>query len=315
MNAMVTGASGFVGSTLVEALRLRGIGGKCAVRKQSGTVVGQWTQAVVGDISGDTDWREALDGCDVVVHLAARVHQLHEDPVSAQAQYKIVNVDGTLNLARQAAECGVRRFVFLSSIKVHGESTTGRAPWCEADAPEPQDPYGCSKRDAEVGLLQISREHPIEVVIVRAPLVYGRGVKANFAALVQAVEQGWPMPLASVNNSRSLVGLDNLVDFIAVCMQHPAAANQVFLVSDARDVSTPELLKLVAQAARRPLRSFPFPSSVLRAMANLLGRSGAADRLLGSLQIDITKARKRLGWSPPFSMEENMARMFEKHSL
>jgi nucleoside-diphosphate-sugar epimerase len=268
----------------------------------------------MGDISGSTDWSAVLAGCACVVHLAARVHQLHDDQPRAQTQYQRVNVDATLQLARQAAAARVRRFVFLSSVKVMGECTTGRAPWTESDAELPQDTYGRSKRDAEYGLLQIARDTSMEVVIIRTPLVYGPGVKGNFAALVRAVQHRWPLPLASVKNARSFVGLANLLDFIGVCLVHPSAGNHVFLVSDDRDVSTADMLKLVAQAARCHSNLFPVPPKVLHAVAGLAGRAAAADRLLGNLQVDIAKAKILLNWKPPFSIEENLAPLFELHT-
>jgi UDP-glucose 4-epimerase len=225
------------------------------------------------------------------------------------ADFRRVNVQGTLNLARQAAATGVRRFVFISSIKVNGETTDLGYPFTADDVPAPlDDPYGVSKMEAEQGLRQIAAETGMEVVIIRPPLVYGPGVKANFAALMRAVQRGWPLPLGMVHNQRSLVGLDNLVDFIVTCITHPQAANQTFLVSDGKDLSTTELVRGMAKAAGMPARLLPVPLWVLQAGASLLGKGDAVQRLCGNLQVDISKARSLLGWVPPVSVEEGLRR-------
>jgi nucleoside-diphosphate-sugar epimerase len=233
------------------------------------------------------------------------MHDTEVDPLTA---FHAVNVQGTLNLACQAAAAGVKRFVFISSVKVNGECTQSVRAFTEADAPNPQEAYGRSKHEAELGLRQISADTGMEVVIIRPPLVYGPGVKANFAALMKAVQRGWPLPLGAVHNQRSLVALDNLVDFIFTCTTHPQAANQTFLVSDGRDLSTTELVHGLAQAARVPARVLPVPVWVLKTGAALLGKSDAMQRLCGSLQIDISKARRLLGWVPPVSVEEGLRR-------
>jgi nucleoside-diphosphate-sugar epimerase len=226
------------------------------------------------------------------------------DPLQA---YRIVNVEGTLNLARQAVEAGVRRFVFVSSIKVNGEMTTDR-PFDADSAASPLDPYGQSKYEAELGLLKLAAVTAMEVVIIRPPLVYGPGVKANFAALMHAVQRGWPLPLGAVHNQRSFVALDNLVDFIVTCITHPQAANQIFLVSDGQDISTTDLVRGMAQAVGMPVRLLPVPVWVLKAAATLLGKGDAVQRLCGNLQVDITKARQLLGWIPLVSVEEGLRR-------
>jgi nucleoside-diphosphate-sugar epimerase len=253
-------------------------------------------------------WREALVGITTVVHLAARVHIMDDTAVDPLAAFRAVNVDGTLNLARQAAVAGVKRFVFVSSVKVNGEFTHVGQAFTEENAPNPQDAYGQSKHEAELGLRQIAADTDMEVVIIRPPLVYGHGVKANFAALMRAVQRGWPLPLGAVHNRRSLVALDNLVDFIVTCITLPQAANQTFLVSDGHDLSTNELVRGLARAAGMPARLLPVPVWALQAAATLLGKGDAVQRLCGNLQVDIAKARTLLGWVPPVSVDEGLRR-------
>jgi nucleoside-diphosphate-sugar epimerase len=276
------------------------------------------TQVTTGDISAQTDWKQALVGVDVLVHLAARVHVMRDAAADPLAEFRRVNVQGTLNLAWQAAAAGVKRFVFLSSVKVNGEATSAPHPsprpegarerFREDDEPAPQDPYGISKMEAEAGLRDLAAQTGMEVVIIRPPLVYGPGVKANFAALMRAVQRGWPLPLGAVHNQRSLVALDNLVDFIVTCLSHPQAANQTFLVSDGHDLSTTELVRGLAHAAGVSARLLPVPVWALQAGAALLGKGDAVQRLCGNLQVDISKARSLLGWLPPVSVDEGLRR-------
>ena len=235
------------------------------------------------------------------------MHDTAADPLAA---FREVNVDATVNLAEQAAAAGVRRFVYLSSIKVNGEATPSNHPLTEHDLPAPQDPYAISKWEAEQGLRKISDHTGMELVIIRPPLVYGLGVKANFSALMRAVQRGFPLPLGSVRNMRSLVALDNLVDFIVVCAIHPAAANQTFLVSDGQDMSTPDLIRAMARAAGVPARLVPFPIRALKTLARFIAREAALERLSGNLQVDITKAREVLGWTPPVDVDEALRRCF-----
>ena len=243
------------------------------------------------------------------MHLAARVHVMAERASNPLVEFRRVNVDGTLNLGRQAAAAGVRRFVFVSSVKVNGESTAADHAFNAADIPAPQDPYAISKMEAEQGLRRIAAETGMEVVIVRPPLVYGPGVKANFAALMRAVQRGVPLPLASVtHNRRSFVALDNLVDLLITCIDHPAAANQTFLVSDGEDLSTTDLLRRLGQAMNKPARLIPVQPSLLQLGANLLGKGDMAQRLLGNLQVDISHTRQTLGWTPPVSVDEGLRR-------
>jgi len=264
---------------------------------------------VVGHIDGATDWSRALNSCTAVTHLAARVHVMAERATNPLLEFRRVNVEGTLNLARQAAAAGVRRFLFVSSVKVNGEGTAESHPFNAADAPAPLDPYGISKMEAEQGLRQIANDTDMEVVIVRPPLIYGPGVKANFASLMHAVQRGIPLPLASVtHNRRSFVALDNLVDLLITCIDHPAAANQAFLVSDGEDLSTADLLHRLGEAMGKPARLFPVPPSLLQFSADLLGKGDMAQRLLGNLQVDISHTRNTLNWSPPISVDEGLRR-------
>ena len=311
MKVLVTGGNGFVGRA--TATRLQGMAGMMVVRAVRGARATPDLLApamVVGDLDGQTDWSAALSGVDAVVHTAARVHVMQEAATDPLAEFRRVNVQGTLNLARQAARAGVRRFVFISSIKVNGELTRPGHPFTAQDLPAPVDAYGLSKQEAEAGLRDIARQTGMEVVILRPPLIYGPGVKANFAALMRAVQRGWPLPLGDVPNQRSLVGLDNLVDLIAVCLVHPRAANQTFLVSDGHDLSTSELVRGLARAAGVSERLLPVPVWVLQAGAALLGRGDALQRLCGTLQVDISQAKILLDWTPPVSVETGFRRAF-----
>lgn len=289
---LVTGASGFVGRALCAQLLASGTAVIGVVRKDAAS-----GEVAIGALRADNDWRAALVGCDAVIHLAARVHvmdELDSDPLRA---YREVNVEATLNLARQAALAGVKRFVFVSSVKVNGEATNG-TPFSAADVPRPCDPYGRSKLEAELALQALARATGLEVVIVRPPLVYGPGVKANFLNLMKMVRRGLPLPLASVRNRRSMVALDNLVDLLIVCAHDPRAAGATFMVSDGHDVSISELIRMLADAMGRPARLVPVPVGVLAAAARLVGKAATADRLMGSLQVDIAHTRARLGWAP-----------------
>jgi len=305
MNILITGANGFVGSYLAKKLS-----NLPAVKLTLAARVASTTQLVktfkVNQIDSTTEWSEALVGCQSVVHTAARAHVMKDEVADPLTEYRRVNVDGTLNLARQAAEAGVRRFIFISSIKVNGEQTLIGKPFTAEDIPAPEDAYGISKYEAEQGLLQIAADSGLEVVIIRPPLVYGPGVKGNFSSMMQVVKKGFPLPLGAINNMRSLVALDNLVDLIITCINHPAAANQVFLAGDGEDLSTTELLRGVAKAAGVSSRLIPVPVSVLRFVASLLGKKEVSQRLLGSLQVDISKTRDLLGWTPPLSVEEGL---------
>jgi nucleoside-diphosphate-sugar epimerase len=311
LSILVTGASGFVGRTVCVELARRdyATSGVFRMISSKNALKTGVEPVLVEAINGITDWTGALRKRDVVVHLAARVHFINESEVDPLAAFRVINVEGTLNLARQAAAAGVKRFVFISSVKVNGEVTLPGQAFTEADAPGPQDDYGQSKYEAEQGLRQLAVDTGMEVVIIRPPLVYGPGVKANFAALMRAVQKGWPLPLGAVHNQRSLVALDNLVDFIITCITHPQAANQTFLVSDGHDLSTTELVRGIAQAAGVPARLLPVPVWALQAGASLLGKGDAVQRLCGNLQVDIAKARSLLGWVPPVSVDEGLRRV------
>lgn len=304
MKVLVTGATGFVGLALTRLLVYQGVEVVGGVRMVSSNLPLGVSQVFVGDIQSGTDWMNALDGADTVVHLAARVHVMRDDAADPLVEFRQVNVAGTLNLARQAAMAGVRRFVFVSSIKVNGEYTVLGKPFSAHDKPVPQDPYGISKYEAERGLLDLESETGMEVVIIRPPLVYGPGVKANFASMMSWLDRGVPLPLGAVHNQRSFVALDNLVDLIVTCLDHPAAVNQTFLVSDGEDLSTSQLLQRMGSALGKPARLIPIPVGMMTFAANLLGKGAVAQRLFGSLQVDSSKARDLLGWKPVVTVDE-----------
>jgi nucleoside-diphosphate-sugar epimerase len=300
---LVTGANGFVGHALCAHLAQQGLSVRRAVRGPPNAQAHD--VAAVGDIGPDTDWRAALQDVDAIVHLAARVHVMRDTAVDPQAEFRRVNVGGTRHLARMAAKAGVRRFVFLSSVKVNGESS--QCPFRETDQPHPEDAYGVSKWEAEQALMTLAREAGMQWVVLRPPLIYGPGVGANFLKLMRALDRGLPLPLGALENRRSLLYLGNLVDAIRVCLSHSAAVDQVFLLSDGEDVSTPELVHRLAAAlrVRPPLVSVPL--RLLRLAGRVTGRMGAVERLTGSLQVDSSKIRAALGWAPPFSLDQGLA--------
>jgi len=318
----VTGASGFIGQAVCKELLDRGFTVRALVRTikpAQQTVSVRLQYVAVGDLCAETDWTEALSGVGCVVHCAGRAQVVSEmDDEESLATYRAINVASTKRLAEQAASSGVRRLVFLSSIKVNGECTfplsrgvppNGRPEIFKAsDCPAPMSSYGQSKWEAEQALYAVSSQTKMEVVILRPPLVYGHGVKANFATLLIAVKQGWPLPLGAVQNRRSLVALDNLVDLIVNCIKHPKAVNQTFLVSDGQDVSTKEIVEFMALAAGVTPRFLTLPVWVLQLGASLLGKRDALQRLCGNLQVDICKTSSLLGWVPPVSVEEGMRR-------
>lgn len=309
----VTGASGLVGRALVEKLANdEKLSGVVAVVRRHGVPFSNGVNSVqVGDLLSNTYWGSALRGVVSVVHCAARVHVMQDDSSDPLQAYREVNVEGTLNLASQAAQSGVRRFVFVSSIKVNGEATQPDQPITADDAPLPLDPYGVSKLEAEQGLREIEAQTGMEVVIVRPPLVYGQGVKANFAAMMRWVARGMPLPFGAIKNARSMVALDNLVDLLVTCLKHPAAAGQTFLVSDGEDVSTTELLRRTARAMGKKAILLPVPVPVLEWGADMLGKRAVAQRLCGSLQVDIEKTRRLLGWTPPLTLDQGLKKAVE----
>jgi nucleoside-diphosphate-sugar epimerase len=322
---LVTGPDGFVGTRVCRVLLERGF-------EVSGA---QWRTAplpegcrsvVVGDIGPDTDWQAALPGADVVVHLAARVHVMRDSAANPLAAFRTVNADGTRRLAQCAARAGVKRFVFLSTVKVHGEETGGAVPadavertaassklvFTEADAPAPEDPYAVSKWEAEQALRIIEADTGLGVTILRPPLIYGPGVKANFRKLAELVARGVPLPLGCVKNARSLIGLSNVADAIAACVEQDKAAGKTYLVSDGDDVSTPELVRRLATALGKKPRLLPVREKCLRWAGKVTGKTAAIERLLGSLLVDSGKIRAELGWRPVCSMRQELAQLAEE---
>lgn len=314
MRVLVTGATGFVGKALVTELVADHHHVVAALRKQSTELPMEVEQKLIGDLSSlsePTTIIDTFDNIEVVIHTAARVHIMKDDAADPLDEFRKVNVEGTEQLARQAAKAGVRRFIFLSSIKVNGESTDNRSPFRETDEPAPEDAYGLSKLEAEQALFEVARSTSMEVVIIRPPLVYGPGVKANFASMIKFIKKGLPLPFGSVSNQRSILAIDNLINFIKCCMVHPAAANQVFLIADGMDVSTTELLQKIAKAFQQSSRLIPVPISLMTFFAKLIGKQNIADRLLGNLQVDISKAQHLIGWKPVISLEQQLNKMVE----
>ena len=310
MMVLITGASGFVGSALcinLQSSEWRILG---AVRKQNQAKPNPkitYKEVVTGDISVETNWLESLRDVTHIVHLAARVHVMHDRSGDPIAEFRRINVDATVNLAKQAASVGVKRFIYLSSIKVNGEFTKNGHSFTADDMPAPEDPYGISKLEAEEALHQIAYETGMDVVIIRPPLVYGPGVKANFESMMRWLKRGVPLPLGALTqNKRNMVALGNLVDLITVCLNHPAAANQIFLVSDGEDLSTADLLQRTAAALGLNARLFFVPPLLLKLLAKLVGKEAVYQRLCGSLQIDMTKTQQLLHWKPPLSVEKGL---------
>jgi nucleoside-diphosphate-sugar epimerase len=328
---LATGASGFVGRAICVQAVCQGLVVRGALRKH-GELPDSVEPVVVGEINGATNWGHALDEVNVVIHLAARVHVMHDTSADPLAEFRKVNVQGTENLARQAARAGVKRLVYVSSIKVNGETTSSeaasalaeippsppfakggvvrsqrvRAVFRETDVPDLQDPYGISKWEAEQVLYRVAKETGLEVVIVRPPLVYGAGVKGNFAQMLKVLAKGTPLPLASIRNLRSLVYVENLVDALILCGTHPAAAGQTYLVSDGEDVSTPDLLRQLGMGMGCPARLFRCPLPLLKIAGRFAGKSDQVERLLGSLQVDSSKIRRELGWKPPYTLQQGL---------
>lgn len=307
MNLLVTGATGFIGRALIKKiLTMPEYHVSTAVRRISSDFVSEIKQHNIGEISKNTDWVTALEKIDCVIHTAARVHIMADSAKDPLEEFRRVNTMGALNLARQAAESGVKRFVYLSSIKVNGEISPAGKPFTENDNFIPKDPYALSKYEAEVGLFQLANETQMEVVIIRPPLVYGPGVKANFLKMIKWLSKKVPLPFGAIRNKRSLVALDNLVDLILICVKHPNAANQVFLVSDGDDLSTTELFKRVAKALGEKVRLVAVNQRLLEMSLRLLAKNNLALRLCGTLQVDISKAKKLLNWKPPVSVDEGL---------
>lgn len=305
---LVTGSSGFVGRRLVNRLVAEHVEHIVAVSRSARNLFG-WPvrELQVNQLDGSTQWGQEFGEVDVVIHLAARVHVMKDLSIDPTGEYRRVNVDGTLNLARQAARSGVRRFIFISTIGVNGAESLHGAFRAE-DQPAPHSAYAQTKYDAELALRTLSAETGMEIVIIRPPLVYGPNAPGNFGSLMRWMRRGVPLPLAAVDNRRSLIGLDNLVDFIVLCIHHPAAANQIFLVSDGEDVSTPELIRRMAQAMEHTPRMVSIPVWILKVGAVMSRRRNVFQQLCGNLQVDISKSRSLLGWRPPLSVDEGLRR-------
>lgn len=301
---LITGGTGFVGSVLIEELKKKSnIKVFSAVRKINTSI--DDATIIVGNIDGFTDYSAVIKDIDVVIHCAARAHVMHDDVIDPLAQYRKINLEGTLNLAKQAVKAGVKRFVFVSSIKVNGERSSLGEPFKHGDICNPLDYYGVSKSEAELQLIELSNVTGLEVVIIRPTLVYGPGVKANFASLMNLVSKGIPLPFGCItHNKRSLVSVTNLVDLIITCIDHPKAANQVFLVSDDHDVSTSEIVHEMAKALDKPSIQLPIPIWCYKLAGKLFNKSDVVDRLTGSLQVDISHTKETLGWKPPQTLQE-----------
>ena len=302
---LVTGASGFVGRALCRSLRGENVQVRAVVRTASqATLLPDGVVPIAIDIGPDTDWLDALKGVDTIVHMAARVHVMNDSAAKPNDLYRRLNVESTETLARMAAAAGVRRFIFVSSIKALGEESS--TPYSEESEPFPIDPYGVSKWEAEQRVRQVARETGLEITIFRPPLIYGPGVKANFLKLLEIVERGIPLPFGSIENRRSFLFLGNLIDAIIFAASHPGAAGATFNISDGHDVSTPDLIRGLSEAFRKPARLVPFPPILMRMAGRITGKRAAVDRLLGSLVIDSGKICRDLGWKPPFTMQEGL---------
>jgi len=301
---LVTGANGFIGRNLCAFLKEKGYIVRGAVRSNVRDVSLADEYIQVGDINESTDWQQALAGVDTVIHLAARVHIMNDLAVDPVEAFRKVNVFGTERLARMAAKAGVKRFIFISSVKVNGEGAL--RPYTEKDIPEPRDAYGVSKREAENSLACIAGETGLQTVILRLPLVYGPGVKANFKNLIKLASSGLPLPFKGINNRRSFLYLGNLMNAIITCISHPLAAGETFLVSDGQDVSTTDLIKMIAYAMNKNPLLFSLHPSILKALCKIVGKTEELEKLTGSLLVDSSKIRNLLGWKPPFTMEEGI---------
>jgi len=311
MRILVTGATGFVGRYLCPLLAAQGYAVTAAVRSAPERGIdGVETVVQVGEIGPDTAWRAALEGQDAIIHLAARTHVMNETETDSEAIYERINVGGTTGLAKAAAEAGVRRLIYLSSVKALGESSGGE-PLTEETLPAPEDAYGRTKREAEKMLLQIIETSNLEVVILRPPLIYGPGAKGNLLSLLRACDKGLPLPLGQIRNRRSLVNLENLADAIVLCLDHPNAANEIFLISDGEALSTPGLIQHICQGLGRPSRLLPFPVWGLRLAGKILGKTDAIDRLTGSLEVSNAKIHQQLDWTPPVNMIQGFERTAE----
>lgn len=301
---LITGATGFVGSHLLQMALAQNRQVICPVRTQN-SATDAWVSHISG-IDSKTDWQAHLTNVNTVIHCAARVHVMNDTAADPLLAFREVNLYGSLRLAEQAAAAGVSQFIYLSSIKVNGELTSDGTAFTEDDTPQASDPYGISKQEAETALLKLGQRTGMAITIIRPPLVYGKGVAANFLSLLIWVKKQFPLPLASIHNQRSFVFVKNLCDFILHCVQNPQAFNQIFLISDGKDLSTTELLQEAAKALEVPSRLLPCPVSVIRFGARLLGKSNIADRLCQSLRVDSSKAREQMRWMPPYTVQQGL---------
>ncbi len=306
MNVLVTGASGFIGKHVCAALDAAGHDFIPCVRASDASISGRKT-VVVGGIDATTEWSQLLEGVDAVIHLAARVHVMNETSENPLASFRAVNTSGSRSLALQAAAAGVKRMLYVSSIKVNGEQTPG-SPFDPDDAASPQDAYAISKYEAEQSLFEVAEQTGLEIVVIRPPLVYGPGVGGNFIRLLKLVDLGVPLPFGCVNNRRSLISVYNFCDFLVLCLVHLQAAGQIFLVSDNEDLSTRDLISGLAGEMHKSIRMLPVPIAVLTFFGVLLGKRAELERLCGSLRLDTDKAQRLLGWKPPYSVKKGLQR-------
>ena len=302
MKILITGANGFIGTHLCSELSNRNISFRATARNANENAYADFMGC---DLETTESLNQLMDGCDIVIHLAGRAHTTSDN---SQEKYRVANELVTQRLANAAKQNGITRFVYLSSIKVNGESSNPGLPIRQSDTPHPLDDYGRSKLAAELALQAICHDNSMEYVIIRPTLVYGQGVKANFSALITAVKRGLPLPIATVKNERSMIGINNLIDLIITSSTNPKAANQTFLASDGTDTSTPELVRLIAKSLNRQSRIFPFPIPILRLLAAVFGKSSAIDKLTGSLSVDISHTTSTLNWHPPFSIDSEIAK-------
>ena len=307
MKILVTGANGFIGTQLSETLANSGH----QVRNTARSIAPNsliTSEMITCDLESADNLDHLTTGCDAIVHLAGRAHVMSDDPATSESLYLSANVDVTRRLAQSAARTGVKRMILMSSVKVNGESTTIDSPFTSQDTPNPQDPYGRSKTQAEQTLWDVASASGLEGVVIRPPLVYGPGVRANFASLIGIVDRGIPLPLGSIRNKRSFVSVDNLIDCIATALQSPNAGGQTFLVSDGQDLSTPELIRSIASSLHKSPMLIPIPTALLKLAATTAGKRSAYDRLCGSLTVDIALTKQKLSWTPPFTVQDSLQR-------
>lgn len=308
---LITGASGFIGKALVQTLAQSSHSLRLAIHRQNPFADQQEIETVTGkDLGSDTDWSDALRDCQYVIHLAGRAHQLKDKALDPAAEFQRINTEGSLNLARQAATLGIKRFIFVSTIGVNGQESK-TLPYCEKQNPNPENAYSRSKYLAEQGLLALAEQSEMEIVIIRPPLVYGAEAPGNFQRLLKLVAKEWPLPFGAIRNNRSLLARENLIDFIIHCLRHPLAANQTFVLADGEDLSTTELLKILARGMNKKTRLLPLPQNLIKWLCQLAGRQTLYQQLCGNLQIDNQKARQLLDWHPPLSTGEGLARAAE----